>query len=303
MTHILLYIPPPYKISGGLGNFKLFFDICKQLGYSIFYCPLIKNISSLGFHSPFNNRTIDSITHQELINYYLMPDSPCEPINREDVVTPEILKARNNVVIYPEDVFGNPAEQKYIVRWLFYFPVPSVLPYYNFESDYICFYSDYIYNFYKYVCIACGFADFLTKRIKELNICRVFKFEPNIYNSLPKRIINHNIETNKKCFTIRKCFPPVSFSKYNTNINAAYSKDILTNYKNKIKNLKLKHNRATMFEKKIINKKMLHLINNPPNLKSISTIQEYLKDKFIKIKYDNIEAKNSSIEYINYFQM
>ena len=55
MTNILLYIPPPYKISGGLGNFKLFFDICKELGYSIYYCPLLKNIPRLNFNTVFNN--------------------------------------------------------------------------------------------------------------------------------------------------------------------------------------------------------------------------------------------------------
>ena len=44
MTNILLYLPPPYKDSGGLGNFKLFFDICKGLGYSIYFCQLFKNI-------------------------------------------------------------------------------------------------------------------------------------------------------------------------------------------------------------------------------------------------------------------
>ena len=70
MTNILLYLPPPYKDSGGLGNFKLFFNICKGLGYSIYFCPLFKNIPSIGFYTQFNDRNIDTITHEELINYY-----------------------------------------------------------------------------------------------------------------------------------------------------------------------------------------------------------------------------------------
>jgi hypothetical protein len=303
MVHILLYIPPPYKVSGGLGNFKLFFDICKQLRYSIFYCPLIKDIPSIGFYTPFANRTIDSITREELVNYYLFPDRPSEPIYVKNIVTPEILRSRDNVVIYSEDVFGNPAEQKYIVRWLFYFPVPSVLPYYNFESDYICFYSDYIYNFYKYVCISCGCQDFLTKRIQKVNVFRVFKFEPHIYNSMPKRLINQNMKTNEKCFTIRKCFPPVSFSKYNNNINLYY-KDIIKNHINSIKKMKkqIRYERLSVYEKKKITQQIIHNTNNIPNLKSFSTMSNYLKDKFLNLNYDIIETRNSSLEYIIYFQ-
>lgn len=302
MTHILLYLPPPYKDSGGLGNFKLFFDICKGLGYSIYFCPLFKNIPSIGFLTQFNDRNINTITHAELINYYQCPSRPSEFINSCDIVTPSILQARNNIVIYCEDVMGNPSEQQYIVRWLFYFPVPSVLPHYNFNSDYICFYSDYIFNFYKFVCLSCGFPDFLTKNIKQLNICRVFKFQPNIYNSLPKRIINSNIKTNRKCFTVRKCFPPVSFSSYNKNINFEYYRDIQLRYIKSIKILKQKIKTATMFDKRIINNKLIGLKKNPPNIKSFETITNYLKNKFLNMNYDNIEAKNSSIEYINYFQ-
>jgi hypothetical protein len=202
MTHILLYSPPPYKVSGGLGNFKLFFDICKKLGYSIYFCPLLKNIPSLNFNTQFNDRIIDSICDIELIDYYIKcPEKEVEYINPNDIVTATILKARNNVVIYPEDVIGNPTQQEYVVRWLFYFPIPTAIKYYNFDKDYIWFYSDYIYNFYKYVCIACSIPDYLTKNLKELNICRVFNFEPEMYKSIKSiksnRIINKNMQTNK----------------------------------------------------------------------------------------------------------
>ena len=192
MPNILLYMPPPYKVSGGLGNFKLFFDICKKMGYSIYFCPLLKSVSSLNFNSPFNNKEIDTISNEELVNYYLHPDQPSEEIDPKNIVTSAILRARNNVVIYAEDVIGNPAQQAHVVRWLFFFPIPNAVKYYNFNNDYIWFFSDYIYNFYKYVCIACGIPDILTNKLKEKNVCRVFKFEPKMYKSInSKRIINN----------------------------------------------------------------------------------------------------------------
>jgi len=301
MTNILLYIPPPYKESGGLGNFKLFFDICKKLGYSIFFCPLLKDIDSLNFISPFNNREIDSINDSELKNYYLNCTEPIERIESEDIVTAAILKARNNVVIYPEDVIRNPAQQEYVVRWLFYFPVPTAIKYYNFDKDYIWFYSDYIYNFYKYVCMACGIPDYLTKNIKEKNVCRVFKFQPEMYKS--KRIINKNMKTNRKCFTIRKLFPPVTFDKFNKGVNIVYAKEILQIYNNKINDVKTLIKNSKNPEKKLNYTNELILLNNSqPNLRTNEVIREYLKTKFTSMGYDHIEHKPSSEIFVNYFK-
>jgi len=302
MINILLYIPPPYKISGGLGNFKLFFDICKQNNYSIFYCPLLNHIPSLGFRSPFNNIPIDSITNEQLINYYLNPDQPSEPINVKEIVTPAILSSRNNVVIYPENIKGNPAQQKYVVRWLFYFPIPEIVPHYNFETDYIWFYSDYIFNFYKYVCIACGVPDFLTKRISQLNICRVFKFEPDIYQQIQNnRIVNRDFNTNRKCFTLRKLFPPNSFN--NRGIKDEYAKEIMIIYNKKIKKLQ---NEIPRCKNQIQIKNIINNINglkrNPPNLNSDVVLREFLRSKFIGLGYEQIEHQDSSLKFIQYFQ-
>ena len=154
MINILLYSPPLYKCSGGLGNFKLFFDICKQLKYKIYFCPLLKTINSLNFISEFNDKSINSITREELVAYYNVQD--CDTILEKDIVTPKILQSRNNVIIYTEDIIGNPAEQKYVVRWLLFFPTPPAVESYNFNKDFICFFSDCFYNLYKYVCDACG---------------------------------------------------------------------------------------------------------------------------------------------------
>jgi hypothetical protein len=301
MTNILLYTPYIKKVSGGLGNFKLFFDICKIKKYKIYFCPILKNINSLQFISDFNNRQINSIKHHELINYFKNDD--CEKLLESDIVTPEILRARNNVVIYPEDVIGNPAEQKYIVRWLFYFPVPSAVVSYNFDTDFICFYSDYIYNLYKYVCVACGVKDLLTEKIKQVNICRVFKFEPNVYKSIQKKsILNKDIKTNKKCFTVRKLFPPVSFRNYNRNFNVSYANDILNNRKQKIQNLSAMIKQPnSFFMKRQLSNKLITLLNNVPNVKSNAVIRDYLTTKFKNFGYDHVEHKTSSKAFIDYF--
>ena len=304
MTNILLYTPPIYKVSGGLCNFKLFFDICKKLNYKIYFCPILKNINSLSFISKFNNKHINSITHQELIDYYsINQEQECELIIKNDIVTPQILQNRNNVVIYAEDVIGNPAEQKYVVRWLFYFPIPSAVVSYNFETDYICFYSDYIYNLYKYVCMACGIGDYLTSQVKQLNICRVFKFEPEIYKSIQRTaILNKDNKTNKKCFTLRKLFPPVSFRNYNNGYNTSYAAEILNNHQQQILNtIKIIKKTDNFFIKRQLKNQVITLQNNRPNIRTDACIREYLKNKFIHYGYDNVEHKPSSKMFIDYF--
>ena len=304
MTNILLYTPPIYKVSGGLGNFKLFFDICKKLNYKIYFCPILKNIESLAFMSIFNDRSINSISQQELIDYYTTNlYRECDTILINDIVTPTILRARNNVVIYSEDVIGNPAEQKYVVRMLYYFPVPSAVASYNFNTDYICFYSDYIYNLYKYVCMACGIEDLLTKKIKLVNICRVFKFEPEVYKLIKRKtILNKNMKTNKKCFTVRKLFPPYSFSSHNKGCNASYVSDIYNIYQEKISNtIKVIKETDNLFVKNQMKQNLIILQNSPPDVKSDTVIREYLTTKFKNYGYDHIEGQTSSKVFIDYF--
>ena len=301
MINILLYSPPLYKCSGGLGNFKLFFDICKQLKYKIYFCPLLKTINSLNFISEFNDKSINSITREELVAYYNVQD--CDTILEKDIVTPKILQSRNNVIIYTEDIIGNPAEQKYVVRWLLFFPTPPAVESYNFNKDFICFFSDCFYNLYKYVCEACGIKDELTSNIKKLNICRIIKFEPKIYKSIKRKpILNKNMRTNTKCFTIRKLFPPYTFRNYNNCYNVLYATEIYNNHKKLIKDTTNKMNTTdNIFTKNEIKTELISLKKNPPNVKSYDVISEYLKDKFINYGYDNIEQKPFSKEYIDYF--
>jgi len=209
MTNILFYICPIIKASGGCCCFKLYFDIFKRLGYNVFFCPLLKNIKSLNFNTHFHNRTIDSIKQFELDDYY----KECTDINIFDIVSVAILKNRNNVVIYTEDVIGNPAEQEYVVRLLLFFPIPAAVISYNFEKDLIVFFSDYVYNFYKYACASCKVLDLLTNKIKNPTICRVFIFDQTQYDKskTQKRIKYKSDYPYKSAFTMRKFFPPANF--------------------------------------------------------------------------------------------
>ena len=213
------------------------------------------------------------------------------------------MRSRNNIVIYSENVKGNPAEQQYVVRWLFYFPNPEIVPHYNFETDYIWFYSDYIFNFYKYLCIACGIPDFLTKRINQLNICRVFKFEPDVYQKIQNnRNVNKDFNTNRKCFTLRKLFPPYSI-KCNNGINAEYAIEIMNIHKKKITKLKteIRSCKNIIQVKNLVNN-INKLKKNPPNLKSNEILREYLGHKYKSLGYEELGLQDSSLKFINFFQ-
>ena len=301
MTNILLYSPPIYKCSGGLCNFKLFFDICKQLKYKIYFCPLLKNIDSLNFISEFNDKSINSITHKELVAYYNVQD--CDTILEEDIVTPQILQSRNNVIIYAEDVIGNPAEQKHIVRWLHFFPIENAVINYDFENDLIYFFSDFIYNFYEHLCNNTGITNNLTKNIKELNICRVFKFDKNNYKNLNINRINKNIMYKNKTFTSRKFFPPASFNNCNIikNINSELFENIKKYHKNNI--LKIKKD---IFKKDILKIKNVNEVNelNKVIKQGINydTVCNYWKEMFLSNGYEEIGWKSSPTEFVEHFK-
>jgi hypothetical protein len=197
MPNILLYTTPLDIHSGGISNLYLFFNLCKKNGLNVFLCPLIRNIDSLNFWSPFHDRRIEEITQKEIYQYF--GNTP-----KEDIVTVDILCARNNVVIYPEDVIGNPSEQKYVVRWLLFFPIPLAVQHYSFENDYICFFSDYIFNLYDNLCKNINIENHLTNKINKVNILRIFHFKNDFYK-------DKNYKREGGTFIIRKGYPPNTF--------------------------------------------------------------------------------------------
>ena len=197
MKNILLYTCPLDNKSGGIQNIFLFFDLCRKKGYNIFLCPLLKHIPSLNFFSPFNNKNLEEITQKEFDSYYGTDYN-------KFVVNLKMLKTRDNIVIYTEDVIGNPSHQNYVVRWLNFFPHPAAVKKYSFEKDYICFFSNYIFNLYDNLCKNVNMNNYMHDKIKTPNLLRVFHFDKDIYT-------DYKNSRKGSCFIVRKGYPPYSF--------------------------------------------------------------------------------------------
>lgn len=130
-----------------------------------------------------NNKNLNSIKQSDLNDILLNPEwnTPIVPV--------DILLNRNNIVIYSENVYGNPIEQKHVVRWILYFDINNSID----LDDIIVYYS----------------FDYLIKSNQKL-------FTKNITLDFPLHIV-HNYEyilkkyVDKKltrkdgyCYTIRK---------------------------------------------------------------------------------------------------
>jgi hypothetical protein len=223
IPNILLYTVPPDNRSGGITNFFLFFEICKKKKINIFLCPILKNISSLHFVSPFDNISLNEITQQELNNYFNLNDNSKEYNIKDDIVNVDVLRRRDNIIIYPENVAGNPAEQKYVVRWLHFFPHINAIKTFSFKTDYICFFSDYIFNLYGNLCKNINAYNFMKNNIKKPNILRVFHFKKDYYK-------NFNKYRRGKCLLVRKGYPPFTFRRNISEYNK-YASSIINNNK------------------------------------------------------------------------
>ena len=200
---ILLYFGKPVEGSGGLTTFFLFFNLLKKMNYRVKYCPLLKNISNLGFTTELNNKDINTITQNEIYKYFNNTI-----ILKEDIVTIKSLKSKNNVVIYSEDIIGNPTQQKFVIRWLLFFPIPKSVKNYNFLEEEIWFYSNYIFNLYDNLCKNLNLPNYLNNHIQNPNILRVLNF--NKYINYDKNNKN-KFKRDGIAYVDRKFYPPYSF--------------------------------------------------------------------------------------------
>jgi hypothetical protein len=77
---------------------------------------------------------------------------------------------------------------------------------------------------------------------------------------------------------------------------------MLHNHKKKIYVALNKFNNSkNIFNKKNILREILHLKNNFPNPKLNTDVGNFLREKFTKIGYDNIEHKTTSGQFVEYF--
>jgi hypothetical protein len=292
LPNIILYTVPPDIRSGGITNFFLFFEICKKKHNNTFLCPILKDIPSLRFNSPFNDKSIDEITQQEINNYFNIKNDNSKNYNLEDcIINLDILKRRDNIVIYPEDVLGNPAEQKYVVRWLLFFPNQNAIKSYSFDKDYICFFSEYIFNLYDNLCKNVNIYNYMKYKIKTPNILRVFHFKKNYYKNLKKK-------RSGKCILIRKCYPPFSFRKNEKIYNNYLTNIINENKKYNFENIDFGINHEEMIS--LFNEKELLLTYDPFTFTSVISALCGCKTVIRKIPNLSIEEWKKCDPFIKY---
>jgi hypothetical protein len=165
-------------------------------GITIFhyFCHLINYVSKTNIAYLVNIK-------DKPINYYEENDFYLK--TNKDYITPlatkKILCKRNNIVIYGDDMIGNPLEQKYVVRWMTYFELGSRMKSWN-NNDLIIWFCD-LYR--KYNDIVQKFNNnTLNKTINNNHV--IISILSNI-----EKLFNYanNNNLNKKdecCFTLRK---------------------------------------------------------------------------------------------------
>ena len=260
MPSILLYCNRYYNFTGGLEILMMLMDYLKKYNKKCYLCPILKNISSLDIITQLNDININNLTQSDLNGFFNNTNVPglcsdSSKINKIDtslIVPIDILKTKNNIIVYFENVIGNPTMQKYVVRHLYFFPIPQEIKTYDFNKEYICFFSHFIFNLYKHICRVLFIPDLLTTNIKEPKYLKIIKFDRHLFENI---FNNNNINNNNdSCFMIRKFFPPQSFRQ----VTSAINKKCIYEIKAKIyNNIKKEFNKG-----KINNKKINELYNN-----------------------------------------
>ena len=296
MPSILFYCNRFYNFTGGLDVIMLFLNYLKQNNKSVYLCPILKNIPSLHITTQLNDIPLDNLRQQDLNNFFndlnvpgLCSDKTSINLIDTSLIVPiNILKKKDNIIIYFENVIGNPSMQKYVVRWLLFFPLPHEIRYYNFNTEYICFFSDYIFNFYKHICMILNIPDLLTENINNPKILRILKFNKNLFNNIQKT------PNNNSSFTIRKFFPPVSFRNITNAINVKYIKEIKLNILNKIYFMKKQNTISYTNTKKLIKKYKSRVTRDD--------VIVHVKNKYKNYGFDELLNIESTEKYIEYFK-
>jgi len=205
--------------SGGLSIIRILLEKIKlYLPDNIYFCPLIEDIPELNFYSSFRvmkggilyNKPLENITDDEFKSLFSTEFHPF-------VVTHKVLSQKNNIVIYPEDIIGNPLKQTYVVRWLLFFPNENPAKNYDYNNDLILFYDYSYYNLYKYLCKDLNIKDYLTDNIKNPKYFKIMRFEIDKFK-------DYKLTRNGTCSTVRKSWPPYTFCDKNIRNDFFYKK-------------------------------------------------------------------------------
>jgi hypothetical protein len=108
-----------------LNNFYIAPIFCRGDGIIDRNFIKINNLNEDNYDFDIHSRTL-----------FLINDLKDEYFNKENynwpekykkfLITREILNTKNNVAIYGEGFLGNPLQQKYVMRWILYFPTPGL---------------------------------------------------------------------------------------------------------------------------------------------------------------------------------
>jgi hypothetical protein len=138
MKKIIFYVHPWNTQSGGNSLFFILCDKLNKLYNNIAYiAPLICKGDGLIDHGYIKHYNIENIylwdpnsTSQQILekipDHYYQRENYVFPEHLNiQLVTKDILLSRDNLAVYSEGIVGNPLQQKYVWRWILYFPTPA----------------------------------------------------------------------------------------------------------------------------------------------------------------------------------
>jgi len=166
----------------------------------------IKNLNLQDFDFDIHGRTLNLIEN--------LPDSYFDKNNynfpdkyKKFLVTKEILYKKNNVAIYSEGILGNPLQQKFVWRWILFFPTPGlpVCPYFPWgKNDKFIFWNE---SYYKN-------KDLYYRSLNDNQLLKTEYYPPEnnilylkylfIHDKIDLNYCNQNLNRSGSCYLIRK---------------------------------------------------------------------------------------------------
>jgi hypothetical protein len=134
------YIIYTYNFDQNSGGSSVFFKLVSEINKDNFFiAPIFCRGDALIDLNFVENNNLDKhkydfdIHNRTLFLIEDLPDSYFDPNNynwpeeyKKFLIKKDILLTRNNVAIYGEGFIGNPLQQKFIWRWVMYFPTPGL---------------------------------------------------------------------------------------------------------------------------------------------------------------------------------